>query len=597
MAKIRKIKIGTTNYDIDLPKNSSKGVYFISGNTSGTAGVWTGSNSDITEYFDGLVVAYKIGIAGASSTTLNINSLGAKKCYLRGTSSITTHYTVGTVVLLVYNATTSAFYSADYDTNSDTWRAVKVNGTQALSTSTSSNELNLTNGNDISIEDLGSGSIKISVDDSTYLHKDEVETVSVVKSISGGSGNFTPTTKYLHKTTTNTAPNEHTHTVTVNGTSGKNSGTGVSVVTGVAGGSGSLTSNTTSTDGIAYIASVSGGSAVSATTKYMKFSAGTTPKSGATPTHTSTNTGTNSGTAVTALTGVKVTTEPTISLTANGATATGRIQYVESISSTAASLTGTKTFVTGYPNFSGGSLTGTKTFVTGYSSFSGGSGDFSGSRSTSGSGTSARRTLTLSHSHTTASLGAASTGTVGFTAASLGTASTGTVGISGGTATQTLKYLSASASGTAVGADGTATVAPSGHNHAYDKTTGVTLTAGTAPSINFNTGTSTDTPYISTVSGGSAVSATTKYLHHSHTGASASSTATVAPNEHTHSYGNSTALTTSKNSGSAVAAITGIVANTTKATGDITYIESATHTHTGASVSATETVIKEVETN
>ena len=589
MAKIRKIKIGTTNYDIDLPKNSSKGVYFVSGNTSGTTGVWTGNNSDITEYFDGLVVAYKIGIAGASSTTLNINSLGAKKCYLRGTSSITTHYAVGTVVLLVYNTTTSAFYSADYDTNSNTWRAIKVNGTQALSTSTSSNELNLTNGNDISIEDLGSGSIKISVDDSTYLHKDEVETVSVVKSISGGSGNFTPTTKYLHKTTTNTAPNEHTHTVTVNGTSGKNSGTGVSVVTGVAGGSGSLTSNTTSTDGIAYIANVSGGSAVSATTKYMKFSAGTTPKSSATPTHTSTNTGTNSGTAVTALTGVKVTTQPTISLTANGTTATGRIQYVESISSTAASLTGTKTFVTGYPNFSGGFLTGTKTFVTAAIK----SATTTGARSTAGTGTAARRTLTIST--TTAS--ADSTGTVGFTAASLGTASTGTVGISGGTATQTLKYLSASASGTAVGADGTATVAPSGHNHAYDKTTGVTLTAGTAPSINFNTGTSTDTPYISTVSGGSAVSATTKYLHHSHTGASASSTATVAPNEHTHSYGNSTALTTSKNSGSAVAAITGIVANTTKATGDITYIESATHTHTGASVSATETVIKEVETN
>lgn len=272
-------------------------------------------------------------------------------------------------------------------------------------------------------------------------------TAKVVTDINAGSGSFTPTTKYLRKTTSNVTHADHTHSVTVGGTTNKNSGTGVTVLTGV-------------------------------------------DKDGTT----------------TALTGVKVTAQPTVSLTANTNTATGRIKYVESISE------------------EGPTLSGTTTFVTGYNNFSGGEGSFSGSRSTSGSGTSARRTLTLSHSHT---------------AASLGTASTGTVSINEGSYTPTIKYLSASASGTAVGADGTATVL---------------------------------------------------------TGVKALGTVTVAPNEHTHTY-SATSTSSPTGQASTLAAITGLTVNTTKADGDITYLESATHSHTGASVKTTEDVIKTVELN
>lgn len=98
--------------------NLNERVYLVIGNTSGTAGTWTGTNERITSYFDGLVVNYKIGVAGASTTTLNINGLGAKTVYLRGTTKVTTHYEVGTMVLLSYNASKGAFYSADYDANS-----------------------------------------------------------------------------------------------------------------------------------------------------------------------------------------------------------------------------------------------------------------------------------------------------------------------------------------------------------------------------------------------------------------------------------------------------------------------------------------------
>lgn len=79
----------------------------------------------------------------------------------------------------------------------------------------------------------------------------------------------------------------------------------------------------------------------------------------------------SSGGTANALTGVKVTSSATvntdaikeITLSASTVTTAGPA-YVEDVTHTAASLTGTKTFVTGYPNFSGGSLTGTKTFNT-----------------------------------------------------------------------------------------------------------------------------------------------------------------------------------------------------------------------------------------
>lgn len=670
--------------------------------------------------------------------------------------------------------------------------------------------------------------------------------VAYIASVSGTAASGTPTTKYLHKTTTNVSPNAHTHTVTVSGTTGANNGTAIKAVTAV-GANGtadvnynaikavSLSASTTSTDGPAYVSSVSGGSAVTKTTKYMKFNAGTTPKSGATPAHTSTNTGANSGDAVKAVTGysnfsggsgsltsndtasggiayiasashtaaslgtpntgsaapnghthsvtaagvidlgsnteaedgikyvesvsggsaVSKTTKymkfnagttpksgatpvhtstatgdnsasetvntsshtHAVTLTANAETATGRITYVQSISGSAPSLTGTKTFITGVSGGSG-SLTSvttqatgdiqyvedisyTKQALSGTTSFNTDaikSASLSASRSTSGSGTSARRTLTLSTS-TSAASKASVTITDGAVTPTLkylhhihnaaSSSGSGTVGISGGSYTATTKYLSA----TTNASTNTVNVAKDTHTHNYDKTTSITLTAGTAPSMNFNTGTSTDTPYISAISGGSAVSSvtkyfhpefegsavttgansgtaitaitgypnfsggsathTTKYLHHAHTAASlgtpytsdvapnehthtydkttsvtltagtapslnfdtgtstdhqyiydvsggsavttttkymkvgttaadtttvltgvkVTSTSDVAPAGHTHSYGSSTALTTSANSGSAVTAITGLAANEEQATGDIKYLE------------------------
>jgi hypothetical protein len=97
-------------------------IHYIQGNTTGTNGTWTGTDTSITEYYDGLVVAFKIGITGgSSSTTLNINSLGAKTVR-RNTSNLTTQLPVNTVVLLTYTTISNTGYWvwADYYYDSNT---------------------------------------------------------------------------------------------------------------------------------------------------------------------------------------------------------------------------------------------------------------------------------------------------------------------------------------------------------------------------------------------------------------------------------------------------------------------------------------------
>lgn len=434
-------------------------------------------------------------------------------------------------------------------------------------------------------------------------------TTSVVKEINSGSGSFTPTTKYLHPTTTSVAPNSHTHNVTVSGTTGGNSGTAVTAVTSVgtlSGGSGSLTSNDTSDGGITYVESVI---------------------------HTAAS-----------LTGAKTFNTDAIkdiTLSASTTTTAGP-KYIESISGSAPSLGGTTTFVTAQGSFSGGS--GSLT---------------SDSTSTGGIA------YIASASHTNASLGTPSTSSAapgghthtvtvsGTTGANSGTAVTALTGVkASGTATVvqasydpdslTLTLTSVTVV-TGVAANGTASVAPSGHTHSYGSSTALTTGANSGTNFsaitgypNFSGGSASHTTkYLHhthtaatlgtastgtvTISGGSysattkymahsttaastgtvgisggSISPTTKYLHHTHTGASLSGTKTgsVAPSGHTHSYESS--ATTGANNGLAVNAITGLAANTTASTGDITYIESATHTHTGASVKSNETVVKSI---
>ena len=86
--------------DRDLEKKT--GVFYIEG-SGGTAGVWTGTHADITEYYEGLMIAYKVGISGsANGVTLNINGLGAVPVVRNRKIAVTTEYSTETVMHLVY---------------------------------------------------------------------------------------------------------------------------------------------------------------------------------------------------------------------------------------------------------------------------------------------------------------------------------------------------------------------------------------------------------------------------------------------------------------------------------------------------------------
>lgn len=107
---------GTVTGGVSLKKSAPR---YIVG-TGTTAGTWLGTDDSITEYFDGLTVLYKVGIAGASTTTLNINGLGAVQVMRNASSAVTTHYGVNSIVLLTYTTDDGTGYwkIADYDANS-----------------------------------------------------------------------------------------------------------------------------------------------------------------------------------------------------------------------------------------------------------------------------------------------------------------------------------------------------------------------------------------------------------------------------------------------------------------------------------------------
>ena len=82
--------------------------------TGTTAGTWIGTLSGLTAYYDGLLILYKTPVAGATTTTLNLNSLGAKTIYTSGTSKLTTHFPINQPMLLVYST----------DTDDGCWKAI-----------------------------------------------------------------------------------------------------------------------------------------------------------------------------------------------------------------------------------------------------------------------------------------------------------------------------------------------------------------------------------------------------------------------------------------------------------------------------------------
>lgn len=108
---------------LDAKANKEAGIYYIQGagttDTTNKVATWTGTHSDIANYYDGLTIAYKISTAGSTTTTLNINSLGAVPVVKNVTTAISTSYAVNSIIMLTYTTDNGTAYwkIADYDAN------------------------------------------------------------------------------------------------------------------------------------------------------------------------------------------------------------------------------------------------------------------------------------------------------------------------------------------------------------------------------------------------------------------------------------------------------------------------------------------------
>ena len=115
------------NYDDVYTKKTQAIPVIIGPSTDTTAGTWTGTTDAFSAYANGLTIIYVPAVAGAGTTTLNINGLGAKTCHFTNTSKLTTHFAVGTPIMFTYYD--GYWKRADYDSNSNTQYYLTLNGT------------------------------------------------------------------------------------------------------------------------------------------------------------------------------------------------------------------------------------------------------------------------------------------------------------------------------------------------------------------------------------------------------------------------------------------------------------------------------------
>lgn len=120
IVKTLKFPGSSDDYQINAV-SSENGIFYVAGggttDTTNKVATWTGSNPAITSYYEGLTIAYKVGTAGSTTTTLNINELGAVPVVKNVSTGISTSYDVDSIILLVYtvDGSTARWKIADYD--------------------------------------------------------------------------------------------------------------------------------------------------------------------------------------------------------------------------------------------------------------------------------------------------------------------------------------------------------------------------------------------------------------------------------------------------------------------------------------------------
>lgn len=104
---------------------------------------WTGTSDCISTLYDGLRISYKIPVAGNTTTTLNINGLGAKTIYRFGTTKLTTHFAVNQIITLIYCADLNdgCWVTNDYDSNTNYYHTPSATSGIKIATGTGVNDL------------------------------------------------------------------------------------------------------------------------------------------------------------------------------------------------------------------------------------------------------------------------------------------------------------------------------------------------------------------------------------------------------------------------------------------------------------------------
>lgn len=103
---------------LNAKASKSQGVYYIEGTKGTYEEDWIGTHEDITEYYPGLVIAYKTADSGGSGvdpTRLSINSLGFVDVVANNNTNIYKRYPIGSVLLLVYTIDNGTAYWKLYD--------------------------------------------------------------------------------------------------------------------------------------------------------------------------------------------------------------------------------------------------------------------------------------------------------------------------------------------------------------------------------------------------------------------------------------------------------------------------------------------------
>ena len=121
---IQDITVDAFGHIVSTGYSKKDGIYYLTGNSTDTKGVWTATEPEITAYYDGLTILFVPSVAGgSSSTTLEINNLGPITCYTTNTTNMTGNYSVGTPILLTYS--NEKWRRADYNSNT-TYSAMSV---------------------------------------------------------------------------------------------------------------------------------------------------------------------------------------------------------------------------------------------------------------------------------------------------------------------------------------------------------------------------------------------------------------------------------------------------------------------------------------